>query len=78
MNLKTLIISQAALRVGAELLYLATADEAMIPIKSYSPELMVTGVYCHAKITSTDSTITAAEICRMCDRVTALLPRLHA
>ena len=32
---------QAALSVGADLLYLFTAEEACIPIKSYSPELMV-------------------------------------
>eukprot|EP00434_Breviolum_minutum_P011577 symbB.v1.2.010210.t1/scaffold665.1/size175136/1 len=31
----------AALRVGAELLYLCTAEEATGPIKGYSPELMV-------------------------------------
>ena len=30
----------AALRVGAELLYLFTAEEATGPIKGYSPELM--------------------------------------
>jgi len=35
---------QAALSVGADLLYLFTAEEACIPIKSYSPELMVRGV----------------------------------
>ena len=32
---------QAALSVGADLLYLFTAEEACNPIKSYSPELMV-------------------------------------
>lgn len=35
----------AALRTGAELVYVFTAEEAALPIKSYSPELMVTSVY---------------------------------
>ena len=35
----------AALRTGAELVYVFTAEEAALPIKSYSPELMVTPVY---------------------------------
>jgi NAD(P)H-hydrate repair Nnr-like enzyme with NAD(P)H-hydrate dehydratase domain len=35
----------AALRTGAELLYLFTADEATTAIKSYSPDLMVAPVY---------------------------------
>ena len=35
---------QAALTAGADLLYLFTAEEACGPIKSYSPELMVTPV----------------------------------
>ena len=42
----------AALRVGAELLYLLTAAEATVPIKSYSPELMVSAVYNTARIAS--------------------------
>jgi NAD(P)H-hydrate repair Nnr-like enzyme with NAD(P)H-hydrate dehydratase domain len=31
--------------VGADLAYILTAREAAVPIKSYSPELMVTPVY---------------------------------
>ena len=42
----------SALRVGAELVTVFTAYEASIPIKSYSPELMVTSVYKHEQITS--------------------------
>ena len=42
----------AALRVGGELLYLLTAEEATGPIKSYSPELMVSSVYRHSAITA--------------------------
>eukprot|EP01065_Artemidia_motanka_P019740 TRINITY_DN23576_c0_g1_i1.p1 TRINITY_DN23576_c0_g1~~TRINITY_DN23576_c0_g1_i1.p1 ORF type:complete len:499 (+),score=74.60 TRINITY_DN23576_c0_g1_i1:66-1562(+) len=35
----------SALRTGAELLYLLTAEAAAAPIKTYSPELMVTPLY---------------------------------
>jgi len=35
----------AALRTGAELVYVLTAEEAALPLKAYSPELMVTPVY---------------------------------
>lgn len=35
----------AALRTGAELVYVFTALEAANPIKCYSPELMVLPVY---------------------------------
>lgn len=45
----------AALRAGAELLYLCTAEEATGPIKSYSPELMVTPVYKHSTIVDLDA-----------------------
>ena len=35
----------AALRTGADLAFVFCAEEASIPIKSYSPELMVASVY---------------------------------
>lgn len=35
----------SSLRSGAELVYIFCADEAIIPIQCYSPELIVTGVY---------------------------------
>lgn len=37
--------SMASLKVGADLAYCFCAEEASIPIKSYSPELMVVPVY---------------------------------
>jgi ATP-dependent NAD(P)H-hydrate dehydratase len=40
--------AMAALQTGADLATLFTAHEACIPLKSYSPELMVQGVY-HAR-----------------------------
>ena len=52
----------ASLKVGADLAFCFCADEASIPIKSYSPELVVIPVYkaadfdqLHRTGTSTDS-----------------------
>ena len=68
----------AALRVGAELLYLCTAEEATGPIKGYSPELMVSEVYRWAKISSDDAGVVSEEENRMVNKMEALLPRFHA
>lgn len=68
----------AALRVGAELLYLCTAEEATGPIKSYSPELMVSEVYRWAKISAEDPGVVLEEQNRMVGKMEALLPRFHA
>jgi len=68
----------AALRVGAELLYLCTADEATGPIKSYSPELMVSSVYRHSALTSSDEAEWTKERDMFVDRMVNLFPRLHA
>jgi len=54
----------AALKFGADLAYVFCAEEASQPIKSYSPELMVTAFY-------NSSAINVATI-------TGALPRLHA
>eukprot|EP00446_Apocalathium_sp_SHHI-4_P072709 CAMPEP_0177559442 /NCGR_PEP_ID=MMETSP0369-20130122/70838_1 /TAXON_ID=447022 ORGANISM="Scrippsiella hangoei-like, Strain SHHI-4" /NCGR_SAMPLE_ID=MMETSP0369 /ASSEMBLY_ACC=CAM_ASM_000364 /LENGTH=668 /DNA_ID=CAMNT_0019046171 /DNA_START=29 /DNA_END=2038 /DNA_ORIENTATION=+ len=66
----------AALRVGAELLYLCTAEEACGPIKGYSPELMVSEVYRHSRMDCAETA--SAEKDRMVEKMVALLPRLHA
>eukprot|EP01048_Picozoa_sp_COSAG05_P026338 COSAG05_NODE_7135_length_852_cov_0.849934_1_plen_108_part_00 len=68
----------AALRVGAELLYLCTAQEATQPIKAYSPELMVSSVYSWEKMSSSSAAEVEAEQDRMVAAMVALLPRLHA
>eukprot|EP00928_Gymnodinium_smaydae_P001462 TRINITY_DN10539_c1_g3_i1.p1 TRINITY_DN10539_c1_g3~~TRINITY_DN10539_c1_g3_i1.p1 ORF type:complete len:505 (+),score=67.68 TRINITY_DN10539_c1_g3_i1:53-1516(+) len=68
----------SALRVGAELLYLCTAEEATGPIKSYSPELMVSSVYRWERMSSSDESIVAAEQDQMVAKMEALLPRFHA
>jgi hypothetical protein len=65
----------AALRVGAELLYLLTAQEATGPIKSYSPELMVSSVYKTHLIEGEEG---AKEVLAMVARVEAKLPMVHA
>lgn len=67
----------SALRAGAELLYLFTAEEACTAIKSYSPELMVTPVYSHATITK-GGPAAAGEVQAMVNRVCSMLPRMHA
>ena len=55
----------SALRVGAEIVTVFTASEASIPIKSYSPEFMVSSVYKHELITSAFKDKQAAEQRRM-------------
>ena len=37
--------AQSSLQFGGDLSYVFTAEQAVIPIKSYSPELMVTPFY---------------------------------
>lgn len=66
----------SALRVGAELLYLFTAEEAAGPIKTYSPELMVSTVYFHARIESPASS--EKEQQAFVESMITKLPRLHA
>jgi len=44
--------SMAALNVGADLAFCFCAEEASIPIKSYSPELMVAPIYNAAQFDS--------------------------
>ena len=41
--------SMASLKVGSDLCYVFCAQEATVPIKCYSPELMVTGIYSAAE-----------------------------
>eukprot|EP00435_Cladocopium_sp_Y103_P014260 s2763_g3.t1 len=62
----------AALRTGAELVYVFTAEEAALPIKSYSPELMVTPVYSAKSIDDVDESHALAQ------KVKSMLNRLHA
>jgi len=68
----------AALRVGAELLYLCTAEEACGPIKVYSPELMVSEVYRWSHMSSEDASIVEEEQRRLVDRMGTFMDRFHA
>lgn len=68
----------ASLRVGAELLYLCTASEATGPIKSYSPELMVSEIYRWSHMSSDKAEVRAEEQDRLVAKMEAVLPRLHA
>jgi len=63
----------AALQAGAELVYILTAEEACIPIKSYSPELMVSPFYSAQAIAAEEKWATQCAA-----KVTSRLPRLHA
>ena len=62
----------ASLRAGSELVYMMTALEAAGPIKAYSPELMVTPVYVHARLAGD-----GVERAALAAGVGALLPKLH-
>jgi ATP-dependent NAD(P)H-hydrate dehydratase len=66
--------SQSALKFGADLAFVFCAKQAMIPIKSYSPELMVTSFY--------DAEVNIpfevdAEIDHGVERIIGAFPRLH-
>lgn len=65
----------AALRTGAELIYMLTAQEATVPLKSYSPELMVSPVYSFERITIPE--LFQAEQQTLVDKISDLTPRLH-
>eukprot|EP00949_MAST-11_sp_MAST-11-sp1_P004896 g4896.t1 len=69
---------KAALRTGADLVYIATAVEATIPIKAYSPELMVSGIYSAATLAGADAAEREQEEMNMLYRMSKnILPRLH-
>lgn len=66
----------AALRSGAELLYLCTAEEASPAIKSFSPELMVTPAYSIG--TLSDPACVEQEQQAFLDKMSDVIPRLHS
>ena len=47
-------VSKASLLFGADLVFVFCAKEALIPIKSYSPEFMVTELYDGSKLEKND------------------------
>lgn len=52
--------AMASLKAGADLAYIFCAEEAALPIKSYSPELMVAPVYSAQKFDQYITTSAAA------------------
>lgn len=69
--------AMSALRTGADLATVFCAQEAAIPIKSYSPELMVDSVYSASNMQSDDENIVEKEIDDMVTKVVSSLDRLH-
>ncbi len=74
----------SALKFGADLSTVFCSRDASTPIKTYSPELMVTGVYDDRKVEYVDlsNQINLAEaeneILKMVQKVKDFLPRLHS
>ena len=75
--------AMASLKAGADLAYVLTAQEAALPIKCYSPELMVAPVYTAAKmdelVQSNQQESPQADklVQDMVQQVTAAMERLH-
>lgn len=70
--------SSAALKFGADLSYVFTSEEAALPIKSYSPELMVTAVYRDHLVDDQQPVhVQQQEVERAAEIVQSFLPRLH-
>lgn len=67
----------SALRTGADLATVFCAQEACIAIKSYSPELMVNGVYSAYKMQSLEESVIEEEKRRMVASVVDSLGGLH-
>jgi len=70
--------AMSSLRTGADLATVFCAEEACTAIKSYSPELMVQGVYSASRMQSSDKLVQQKEVTKMVDSVTNSLDRLHA
>jgi ATP-dependent NAD(P)H-hydrate dehydratase len=69
--------AMAALQTGADLAYVFCAQEAALPIKCYSPELMVAPVYSAQDFDAATSEAAPELIQAMVDQVVPSLKRLH-
>lgn len=70
---------QSALIFGADLVSVFCAEEAAIPLKSYSPELMVTPIYSAKDISGTiNSSVYSLIANRAANTVIDALPRAHS
>lgn len=70
--------SMSALRTGADLATIYCASEASLPIKSYSPELMVEVVYEASKMKSESTEDIDVQLQNMIDSVVSSIDRKHA
>ena len=84
--------AMSALRTGSDLVTVHCANEALIPLKSYSPELMVEGVYSATAFDSLvemkdhnengdindNDVIMNEKVNEMVHKVTSSFPRIHA
>lgn len=67
--------------MGGDLSYILTAEEASGPLKTYSPELMVTPVYSAQHLLQQpgeDKGDKEQAVAAMVERVTSFFPKLHA
>lgn len=69
---------QSSLKAGADLVFIFCAEEAAIPIKSYSPELMVTSFYSNADLAIKDSEAMDKLSTARAYEVKRFFPRLHS
>lgn len=73
--------SMASLKVGSDLCYVFCAQEATTPIKCYSPELMVAGVYCAADfdlaVEQEDQLAQEKLVEKMTREVSSMMDRMH-
>ena len=75
--------AMASLKAGADLAYVLTAQEAALPIKCYSPELMVAPVYVAAEMDALvacdqqDSPRADQLVRDMVEQVVSMMERLH-
>jgi ATP-dependent NAD(P)H-hydrate dehydratase len=67
--------AQSSLYFGADLATVFSAKEALIPIKSYSPELMVTQLYDTVSIETLQDEVIATDLMSI---LKPHLPRLHS
>ncbi len=70
-------VAMACLKAGADLAYVLTAQEAALPIKCYSPELMVEAVYMAAEFDDADTTQMEQLSDAMAQKVIPSMERLH-
>eukprot|EP00980_Cylindrotheca_fusiformis_P010256 scaffold2277_cov137-Cylindrotheca_fusiformis.AAC.11 len=72
--------AMASLSAGADLSFVFCAEEATLPIKSYSPELMVAGVYSAKEfdqLADQDEKDAEIPIQKMVQEVTSVMDKLH-